>query len=232
MTSSLLPQQAPLLACPIALLLGIAFVVQLLALGEPQLHLRPALRVEGDFERHKRHALAIDGLAKLRDLPFVQQQFPRPPGLVVEAISFGVFRDVAIDEEDFPALRMRIGIADRGLAAAQRLHLCAGQHDTGLHHLFDEVVVPRLAVVRRDLDPGVLVFFRSHRGDQFNSPAFVIAARTFAFDVSESGANGRRTVSSHLPSRLAAYFTGEGDVSQNNVSCSGINRSCNSRAVA
>ena len=46
-----------------------------------------------------------------------------------------------------------------------------------------------------------------------------------------TGASGRRQSASHLPMRLSAYFTGAGLVSQNNSSCSGISRSCNSRAL-
>ena len=54
------PQQPALLPVPVALLLGFALVVQLLALGQRDLQLRAALGVEVHLERHEGHALARD----------------------------------------------------------------------------------------------------------------------------------------------------------------------------
>src|SRR3546814_10537589 len=49
--------QARLLALPVLGLFRLALVVQLLALGERQFHLRPAALVEIDRQRNQRHAL-------------------------------------------------------------------------------------------------------------------------------------------------------------------------------
>src|SRR5262245_4129168 len=75
---SLVAQQPAALARPVALLLGLALVVQLLALGQRDLDLGPALVVEIDLERHDGHALALDRAHQLVDLPLVQQQLSRP----------------------------------------------------------------------------------------------------------------------------------------------------------
>ena len=53
-------EEPALLPVPVALLLGLTLVVQLLALAERQFELRPALIVEIDLERNERHAFAID----------------------------------------------------------------------------------------------------------------------------------------------------------------------------
>ncbi len=56
---SRVPQQALLLALPVALGLGLALVGHLLALGDADLQLRDALVVEVEHQRHKRHPLAL-----------------------------------------------------------------------------------------------------------------------------------------------------------------------------
>src|SRR6266567_4245918 len=72
--SALVPHQPAALARPVALLLGLALVVQLLALGERDLDLGAALVVEIDLQRYDRHALALDRPHQLVDLPPVQQE--------------------------------------------------------------------------------------------------------------------------------------------------------------
>src|SRR5688572_33279639 len=58
--SALRAHQPAAFPFPRALLLGLALVVQLLALGQRELHLGAALVVEIELERHQRHALALD----------------------------------------------------------------------------------------------------------------------------------------------------------------------------
>src|SRR5260221_495739 len=76
--SILLPQQPAALAGPVALLLALALVVQLLALGERNLDLGAAFVVEIDFQRHDRHALALDRAHQLVDLTLMQQELAWP----------------------------------------------------------------------------------------------------------------------------------------------------------
>src|SRR4051812_49187217 len=74
------PQQPRPVALPVALLGGLALVVGLLALAQPQLDLRPALVVEVDLQRHHRVALALGSADQLVDLAAVQQQPARALG--------------------------------------------------------------------------------------------------------------------------------------------------------
>src|ERR1700751_4744805 len=98
MSSALQAHQAPLLAVPAALLLGLPLVVQLLAARERDLELGPALLVEIQSERHDRHALALDPAGELVDLPAVEQQLARPLGRMIEAAGLQIFRDIGVDE--------------------------------------------------------------------------------------------------------------------------------------
>src|SRR5512138_3406475 len=83
--------QAALFAAPVALLRGLALVVQLLALGDRQQQLRPAALVEIELQRDQRHALAIDRAHQLVGLLAMQQQFSRPLRLVIEAVALQIF---------------------------------------------------------------------------------------------------------------------------------------------
>src|SRR5581483_5584247 len=158
---TLLPQQTPLLARPVALLLGLALVVQLLAAGERELDLCTALVVEIELERHQRHALALDRADQLVDLPFVQQQLARALRRMIEAPGLQILGDVGVDQPELAAARIRIGLGDRGFARAQRLHLAAGERDAGLELLADLVVEARLAVLGDGLVMRILL--RRHR---------------------------------------------------------------------
>src|SRR5688572_22288792 len=75
MPLSPIPQQPSALTLPIALLLALALVALVLALGDAELDLGDAARVEIDLERHQRHAGALRQAAQLVDLAPVQQQF-------------------------------------------------------------------------------------------------------------------------------------------------------------
>src|ERR1044072_560572 len=173
----LLSQQAPLLAVPVALLLALALVVQLLALGERELDLGAALVVEIELQRHQGHAVALDRADQLVDLALVQQQFARTLRRVIEAPGLQIFGDVGIDQPDLAAPRVGIGFGDRGLAGAQRLHLAAGERDAGLELLADLVVETRLAVLGDDLE----AWFRLRRHQltisRNRSPRISAAAR-------------------------------------------------------
>ena len=72
----------------------------------------------------------------------------RPARLVIDPRRL-VFRDMGVDEIERAVLLGGIGLVDAGLALAQHLHLGPGQHHAGLDRILDQVVVPRLAVLRR-----------------------------------------------------------------------------------
>src|SRR5690242_13361617 len=95
--SALLAHEARLVALPVALLLGLALVGLLLALGEAELAFGEAARVEIDAERDDGHALALDEAAQLVLLLAVEEELARSSRLMVLARRF-VFRDMRIDE--------------------------------------------------------------------------------------------------------------------------------------
>src|SRR5262245_57047856 len=165
---SLGPQQPSALPLPAALLLGFALVVQLLAARERKLELGAALLVEIELEGHERHSLALDRPHEFVDLPAVQEELAHALGRMVEAASLQVFRDIGVDEPDLAAARISVGCRDRRLAAAQRLHLCAGEREAGLERLADLIVEARLAIVGDHTN--LAVRFRGH-------PASLAAAR-------------------------------------------------------
>src|SRR5215207_5660312 len=140
-------QQPRALTLPVAVLDGLALVVRLLAGDQGDLDLGAAARVEIDLQWHDGAALALDGADQLVDLGAMQQQLARSARLVIEAVARGVDRDVGIDQPGLAALFRHVGFSNRASAAAQRLHLGAGQSEPRLEGLLDEVVVPRLAVL-------------------------------------------------------------------------------------
>src|SRR5262245_18512850 len=92
--SPLLAHQPRALAIPVALLLGLALVVQLLAASEAEFHFGAAARVEIHLQRDQREAFALRGTDQLRDLPLVQKQPARTARLVIEAVGLQVFGDI------------------------------------------------------------------------------------------------------------------------------------------
>src|SRR5262249_42967268 len=132
MPLSFCPHEPATLALPPALLLCLPFVVELLAAGASELDLGAPLVVEIELERDERHPLALDRSRQLVDLPAVQQELARPLGRMIEAAALQIFRNVRVDEPDLPAARIGIGLGDRRLALAQRLHLGPGEGDARL----------------------------------------------------------------------------------------------------
>ena len=61
----------------------------------------------------------------------MQEQLARAFRRVIEAAGLQVFGDIGIDQPDLAAPRIRVGLRDRGLAAAQRFHLAASERDPG-----------------------------------------------------------------------------------------------------
>src|SRR3954470_10489429 len=80
---------------------------------------------------------------------------------MVEAAALQVFGNIEIDQPDLPPAGVGVGLADRCLALAQRLHLSSGEYDAGLEHLADFIVEARLTIVGDDLQ--LAIGFRGHR---------------------------------------------------------------------
>src|ERR1700733_1886214 len=98
------PQQTALFPAPIALLFALAFVVQLLALGDREQNLGTAAFVEIKLERDQRHAFAIDRAHQAVDLLLVQQELAWPLRLMVETVGLQIFRDIGVDQPNLAVL--------------------------------------------------------------------------------------------------------------------------------
>src|SRR5262245_15411850 len=61
-----------------------------------------------------------------------------------------VFREIGVVEEELAVVLGGEGFGDGGAAPAQRLDFGAGQHHAGFDRVLDQVVVARLAVLRRE----------------------------------------------------------------------------------
>src|SRR3954462_14367464 len=109
-----IPQQSRFIPRPVALLFGLALIVQLLALGDADLDLGLALGVEIQLQGNKRHALALDGGREPVGFAFVHQELAAALGLMVEAAGLGVFGDIAIDQPQLAILGVGVGFPDCG----------------------------------------------------------------------------------------------------------------------
>ena len=117
-------------------------VVELLAAGQAQLDLRPALAGQVQPERDDRQALRLRLAEQLVDLGAVEEQLADPLGLVVVAVGLLERRDVGADQPRLVALDARVGVGEVDLAGPDRLDLGAGQDDPGLERVLDAELVP------------------------------------------------------------------------------------------
>jgi len=70
---------------------------------------------------------------------------------VIEAVGHPVFRNVAIDQKDFPVLGVGIGFRNGRLTGTQRLYLAAHENDAGFDRRLDRIGVTCLAIVGDNL---------------------------------------------------------------------------------
>ena len=92
----------------------------------------------------------------------MQQQLPAAQRLVFGIPAMAVRADVHVVDEHLAVFDAGKAVAEVDAALADRLHLGAEQHDTGLERLEEVIVVPRLAVLG-DVRLGFLPLgFRGH----------------------------------------------------------------------
>src|SRR5207248_4942760 len=127
---------------------------QFFALAERERNLRftPA---EINLERNQGEPLTLHRADHLADLLPVQEELPRPRGLVIEVARLFVGRYVQVEQKNLSILNDRVRISDVGLSVPQRLYLAAGQNDSRFPGVEDVIVVSR-AFVPRD---GLLCIF-------------------------------------------------------------------------
>ena len=80
-----------------------------------------------------------------------------PCAFMVEAVGLQIFGNIGVDQPDLAVLGIRIGLRNRGLAIADRLHFRAGQRNPGFDRVLDRIVEPGLAVFGYDLDRALVL---------------------------------------------------------------------------
>src|SRR5438105_1766206 len=147
------------LAIELAPLLAFALVEELLAANHRDLGLHsPAFEVEP--ERDDRQPLLDDLYLQSIDLAAVKKQFAFSLGLMVFAVAMAVRRDVGADQERLAAAEIDVAILEVDPRLSERFDFGAGESDSGLDLLQDEVVVKRLAIRGDQLFSGFTL--RSH----------------------------------------------------------------------
>src|SRR3954452_3534644 len=109
---------------------GMALVPALLALGQRDLDLGPAVE-EVEREGHDREALLVDPPLDLVDLLAVEQQLALAPGRVVGPGALGVLRDVHAVQPGLVAVDVDEPVHQGRAALAQRLPLGALEDQAG-----------------------------------------------------------------------------------------------------
>ncbi|CAM2159518.1 hypothetical protein PT2222_50356 [Paraburkholderia tropica] len=139
--------QARLFALPVALLLGFALVVLLLALCKADFALHAAALVV-EIQGHEREAALLDLPDQLVDLVAVQQQLARARGIGID-VRRGLRQraDVRADQVKLAVLDDDVAFLDLGPPGAHGLDLPSFEHESCLVALFDEVVEERFSVV-------------------------------------------------------------------------------------
>src|SRR5471032_226474 len=134
-------------ALPVALFLGFAFVVELLALRKADLAFHAAALVV-EVQRDKRMTLLLDLADELRDLFAVQQQLARADRVRMDVgRCFRQRADVRADQEQFSVANDDVAFLDLAAAGPERLDFPPFQHEPRLVAILDEVIEEGFSVV-------------------------------------------------------------------------------------
>src|SRR5258708_16392692 len=124
----------------------LAFVVELLALGEAEFNLgAPAAEV--NLQRHHRVALFAGMAPPAVDLAPMHQQLARADFLVTELSGRRVGADMHAVQERLTVFDPRVAVTQVDLVRAQRFDFGAGQCESALKRLLDTEILPSFAIV-------------------------------------------------------------------------------------
>jgi hypothetical protein len=93
-----------------------------------------------------RGALLLHSSLQFAKFVLFQQQFALSPRRVVGISTIFVFGDIQVPDPQFPLIEHTIGIGHIGIAIPYALHLRAGEHDTRIELVHEEVFVRGLSV--------------------------------------------------------------------------------------
>lgn len=122
-----------------------------LALADPEQNLR-IMFPKINFQRNERKALRRRPDLAPADLRTMKQQFSRTFRLMIQAIGFKIFLNIAVDEPNFVIFYLRIRLGKRTASLTQALYLASDQNDAALIRIKNLVVMTRLAVLADDPD--------------------------------------------------------------------------------
>ena len=125
--------------------LGFALVPLLFAAGDGEFDFHFAA-----FEVHargnQRQAALLSLAEQFADFFAVREQFSRAKRGMVRVTAVLVGADVAVQEPELSVLDQAIGVLEIGLAGADGFDLGAGENDSDLEFIEQEIVVPRVPV--------------------------------------------------------------------------------------
>ena len=136
------------LALGVALLHGIALVVELLATRKGDLHLDKALIVEIHLQRNDGEPLFLSLLLKVSDLLFMQEQLAAPIWIAVVDIALCKRRNMEVVQPYLTLAYQREGISELRVVITKRTHLGARELYPRFECFQDLVVMECLAVLR------------------------------------------------------------------------------------
>src|ERR1700678_278655 len=137
---------------------------------------------EINLSRNDGHAFLLSLDHQAVNLSPVQQQLSFAERVVIAPPAREIFRYMAIYQPRFAAADLGEGLPKRALPFAKRLDLGADQHDSGFQAVQELVVIGSAAVLRNNLDAGVLILI----GVRFCHKT-IIASATDTPQVMESG---------------------------------------------
>ena len=94
-----------------------------------------------DAYRNQRLASGIHRANQFVNFLAVEQELPLPAGWVILKITVGVFANMSIIEPDLPFFYSAKGLANLGIALADRFDLGALQHETRLKLVPHKIIV-------------------------------------------------------------------------------------------
>src|SRR5215467_3444402 len=136
---------------------GFAAVIEFLALGESEFHLRVAALREVDTEGNEREPLLLRLPQKLVDLSLVEQEFPNSGRVMIHDVAMAIGTHMTIVEKHLSLTHGGKAVLEVYPSFTQRFHLCALQYDSGFEFFLDKIVMERLAVRCHNLSRGIFV---------------------------------------------------------------------------
>lgn len=114
--------------------------MKLFALRQRKFTFGPAA-AEIYLQRHQGKAFLLNPPSHLIHFAAVEEQLPRPHGIVIPRAAGTIFRNVAIDEPQLALADFRVGLAQTRFPLSQRLHFGPDQNDSCLNFIKEGVIV-------------------------------------------------------------------------------------------